>query len=157
MAKRIGIHPSFTNPIAVRRSVASGAVGSIDRGAPAKEGSGGAVAIMVDGDGTTSQRFSGIAKSVSTDTASVAGAVELYLPVPSLVYVGKPKVVGAADTQTEIDALGGKRVVFDLTTGDWTIDSAAVDGATNGIVIIGGSIADDALYFLVSPTCTVIE
>lgn len=157
MSKRIGLHPSSETAFAYRRIVGSGAAASIDRGAPTKEGTAGAVAIMVDGDGTTSQRFSGLSKSVSTDTASVAGVAEVYFPFPGLVYVAKPKTAGAANTQAEIDALAGKRTVFDLTTGDWTIDAAAVDGATNGLVIVGGNLQDDVLYFVVSPTVSIYE
>lgn len=154
---RFGIvHPN-QEAFAITRLVAAGAAGSIDRGAPAKEGSSGAVAVMADGEGTTSERFAGIAKSLSTDTVAAAGEVEVYLPVPGLVYVGSPTVAGAADTQAKIDALGGKRVVFDLTTGTWTIDSAAADAATNGVVIVGGSVEDDLLYFVVSPTITLFE
>lgn len=157
MSKRIGLHPASETALAYRRIVGSGGAATIDRGTPTKEGTAGAVAIMADGNGTTSERFSGLAKSVSTDTASVAGVVEVYFPFPGIVYFAKPKVAGAANTQAEIDALAGKRTVFDLTTGDWTIDAAAVDGATNGLVIVGGNLQDDVLYFVVSPTVSIYE
>lgn len=157
MSKRFSIvHPN-ADAFSVTRLVESGGAETIDRGTPTKEGSNGAVAIMTDGEGTTSERFSGIAKSVSSDTAAANGSVDVYLPVPGLVYAGSPKVSGAADTQAEIDALGGKRVVFDLTSTDWTVDTAAADAATNGVVIIGGSADDDLVYFVVSPTCTLFE
>jgi len=157
MSKRLSLHPSAETAFAYRRIVGSGAAATIDRGTPTKEGSNGAVAIMADGEGTTSQRFSGLAKSVSTDTAAAAGVVEVYFPFPGIVYSGKPKVAGAANTQAEIDALAGKRTVFDLTTGDWTVDAAAVDGATNCVVIIGGNLQDDSLYFVVSPSGALVE
>ncbi len=157
MSKRIGLHPSSETAFAYRRIVGSGGAATIDRGTPTKEGSAGAVAIMADGNGTTSERFSGLAKSVSTDTAAVAGVVEVYFPFPGIVYVAKPKTAGAANTQAEIDALCGKRTVFDLTTGDWTIDAGAADGATNGLVIMGGNLQDDVLYFVVSPTVSIYE
>jgi len=44
-----------------------------------------------------------------------------------------PKVAASWDTQAEYDALVGKRVLLDLTTGSYTI--LAVDGATSGCVI----------------------
>ena len=157
MAKRLAIASPLDETISINRIVASGAAGSIDRGTPAKEGSAGAVAIMVDGNCTTSERFSGIAKTVSTDTASAAGTVKLWLPLAGIKYVGSPKVAGACDTQAEIDALAGSRVVFDLTTGDWTVDTAAGDSATNGVVIIGGQLEQDLVYFWVSQSCTVFE
>lgn len=99
----------------------------------------GVVAVMTDGQGTTSQRFTGIAASVSTETASVAGNVDLVIPLPGLIYSGFAKTSSTADTQAEINALFQKRVVFDLTTGDWTVDAAATDAAINCVVIMGGN------------------
>jgi hypothetical protein len=102
------IEPQFSSsPI-----VASGTTESIKRGEPTKAGSAGAVAIMVDGDGTTSQRFTGIAKSESSETTSAAGNVTVWLPLPGLLYACKAKTASAADTQAEIDALYYKRVVL---------------------------------------------
>jgi hypothetical protein len=157
MAKRIGLFPASETALAFSRLVGSGGAATIDRGTPTKEGSNGAVAIMVDGNGTTSERFSGIAKSVSTDTAAASGVVEVYLPFPGHVYTASPKTAGAANTVAEIQALGGKRTVFDLTSGDWTIDAGAGDGATNGLVIVGGNPNEDVLYFVVSPTVSMFE
>jgi hypothetical protein len=151
MAKRFGIVHPADDAFSYKRAVASGAAASIDRGAPTKEDTT-EVAIMADGEGTTSQQFSGLAKSVSTDTAATAGTVELYLPLAGLIYVGSPKVAAAANTEAEILALCGKRIVFDLTTGDWTVDSAAVDDIGNAVVIVGGNPADDVVYFVVTHT-----
>lgn len=136
------------------RIVASGTAASIATGTPTKESTSGAVAIMVDGDGTTSQKFSGIAKNISTETASVAGRVDVIIPFPGIIYSGFAKSAAAADTQAEIDALAGKRVVFDLTSTDWTIDTAAANAATNGIVIVGGDYRTSVIYFMVSPQVT---
>lgn len=151
MSKRFGIVNPSSEAFSYKRAVASGAAASIDRGTPTKESST-SVAIMADGEGTTAEQFSGIAKSISTDTASTAGTVELYLPLPGLVYVGSPKVAGAANTEAEILALCGKRIVLDLTTGDWTVDTAAVDGIGNGVVIVGGNPGDDKVYFCMTHT-----
>lgn len=75
----------------------------------------------------------GIATSNSTQTASVAGTVD-YLPLtPGQIYMISPKVAASWDTQAEYDALVGKRVLLDLTTGSYTI--LAADGATYGCVI----------------------
>jgi hypothetical protein len=149
---RFGIvHPN-DNAFSIKRLVASGGAATIDRGAPTKEGSSGAVAIMTDGEGTTSERFSGIAKSVSTDTAAADGAVEVYLPLPGLVYVGSPKVAGAADTEAELLAIMGKRIVLDLTSTVWTVDTAATDAIGNAVVIVGGDYNNDLVYFVVTHT-----
>lgn len=141
---RTPLDPAF----AVRRTVASGAVASINNGEPTKESSGN-VAIMADGNGTTSENFSGIAKSVSTDTASVAGEVYTWLPLPGILYSAKAKSAAAADTQAEIDALMGKRVNFDLTASVWTVDTAAANAATNAVIIMGGEYQTSTVFFFV--------
>lgn len=141
------LDPVFSyNPI-----VASGAAVSIAAGSPTKNGTSGAVAAMVDGDGTTSQLFTGIAKSDSTDTASVAGRVQVWLPVPGLLYAGKAKTASLANTQALIDGLVNKRVVFDLTSTTWTVDTAAADATTNGLHIIGGDYRTSTINFIIGP------
>lgn len=144
--------PRFT---AQPNLVAAGGVATIQAGTPTKGADAaaaspwtGAVVPMVDGDGTTSQRFTGIAKSTSTDTASVAGAVTLWLPLPGYVYAAKAKTAANADTAAEVTALYGKRVVFDLTASFWSIDAAAADAVVNNVVIIGGDYQTQTLWFM---------
>lgn len=77
--------------------------------------------------------LTGIAYSTSTNTASLAGSVEV-VPINSEdVWLIKPAVAATWDTQAEYDALVGKRVLIDLTTLKYTI--LAADGATSGCVI----------------------
>lgn len=147
----------ISTPYSVRRIVAAGAVGTINAGEPTKSGSSGVVAIMADGDGTTSQKFAGISKSDSTDTVAAAGEVYTWLPFPGLIYEAKAKSAAAADTQAEIDALMDKRVVFDLTSSTWTVDTAAANAATNGLVIVGGNYQTSTIFFAVSPQCTILD
>ncbi len=136
-------------PFSVQRIVASGTAVSINAGEPTKQGSAGAVAICVDGDGTTSQLFTGIAKSASTDTAAAAGIVQVWIPFPGIVYQGNPKSATAANTAAKVAALQGKRVVFDLTGTAWTVDSAAADSASaNGLMIVGGDPGSNKLWFI---------
>jgi hypothetical protein len=127
--------------------VASGAVATIGQGVPTKAGTAGNVVPMVDGDGTTSQRFTGIAASVSTDTVAAAGSVWTMEPLNGLIYFGSPKVAGSCNTQAKINALQYKRVVFDLTSSSWTVDTAAADAATNVVVCTGGRYQSDLLEF----------
>ncbi len=143
--------------------VASGAVATIAAGTPTKAADAaaaspwtGAVVPMVDGDGSTSQRFTGLAKNTSTDTASVAGAVTLWLPLPGYNYASKSKSLAATDTQAEITALFGKRVVFDLTSSLWSIDTAAADAVANCVTIIGGDFQTSTVYFNYSPKGTML-
>lgn len=75
----------------------------------------------------------GIAASESTQTASVAGTVEV-VPLDSQdVFLIAPNSAAAFDTQAEYDALVGDRVLMDLTAGAYTL--LATDGATYGCVI----------------------
>lgn len=142
--------------------VAAGGAQTIKTGTPTKGADAtaaswtGAVVPMVDADGTSSQRFTGIAKSDSTDTASAAGSVDLWLPLPGIVYAAKAKTAATADTAAEVQALFGKRVVFDLTSSFWSVDAAAADAATNMVTIIGGDYLTQTLYFTYKVTGTVI-
>lgn len=79
----------------------------------------------------------GIAKSASTQTASTDGVVEVFLVDSKTVLRAKAKSSTAADTAAEILALAGKRVVLDLTTGVYTVDTAAADAAANGVILTG--------------------
>ena len=137
--------------------VAAGVVASIKAGEPTKTGAAGAVAIMVDADGTTTQRFTGVAKSDSSDTVASAGTVQVWLPLPGMIFAAKAKTASLANTQALIDALYGKRVIFDLTGTAWTIDTAAVDAATNCVVVMGGEFQTGTVYFAYSPSGTVFE
>lgn len=134
--------------------VASGGVGTIAPGTPTKGADAaaaswtGAVVPMVDGDGSTSQRFTGIAKNTSTDTASAAGLVTLWLPLPGLVYAGKSKTASNSNTIAKIQALFGKRVVFDLTSSVWSIDDGAADAVANAVVIIDGDPNTSTLHWV---------
>jgi hypothetical protein len=139
--------------------VASGAVGTISQGSPTKGADAtaaspwtGAVLPMVDGDGSTSQRFTGIAKNTSSDTASAAGSVITWLPLPGLVYGGQAKTASGANTAALVQALFGKRVVFDLTSSVWSIDAAANDAAANCVVIIDGDPNTSTLHWFYKQT-----
>ncbi len=97
----------------------------------------------------------GIAASDSTHTASVAGFVEVFLPLPGVVYRGKAKSAAAADTAAEIAALANKRSVFDLTSSVYTLDTAAADGATNGLIYTGtGDASNSEVDFQISVRAT---
>ena len=138
--------------------VASGTSASIGLGVPTKltSTSAGTVAVMVDGDGTTSQNFSGISKSDSTETATVAGSVTLWLPLPGMIYMGNAKTASDFNTAALVNAHVGRRVVFDLTSTVWSVDTAASDASTNGLVIIGGDYQNSIAYFTILPTVTIV-
>lgn len=144
--------------------VTSGAVGTIAAGTPTQPIDAAAASPylgtaipMVDGDGNTTERFAGIAKSDSTETATVAGSVEIWLPFPGIIYSGKAKTFSTVNTQAEVDALSGKRVLFDLTASVWTIDAAAADAVANCVVIISGDYTSGVLDFAYSSKGTVLD
>jgi len=143
--------------------VAAGAVSTIAAGTPTKAADAaaaspwtGAVVPMVDGDGDTADRFTGLAKSTSTETASVAGEVTLWLPLPGYNYACKAKTASTADTAAEVQALFGKRVVFDLTSSLWSVDAAAADAVANCVTIIGGDYQTQTLWFNYAPKGTML-
>lgn len=77
----------------------------------------------------------GIATSTSTQTATATGKVSVLPLLPGTIYLIEGKAPTGIDTQAEYDALVGKRLVLDLTSGKYTMDTAAGDGATNGCVV----------------------
>lgn len=91
--------------------------------------------------------FVGIAKSASTHTASADGSVDVYIPTADLVYESKVKTDSTFDTQAEIEALRGDRVVLDLTAGVYTLDVGAGDGANNAFYILGGDPVRKVVHF----------
>lgn len=164
MAKTFKINsqlsPEFINTGVI---VASGGASTIAVGTPAKSADAynantGAAVPMVDADGTTAQSFLGIAASTSTDTASAAGSVSLWTPVAGIQYSGFAKSATAVDTAAELAVLFHKAVFFDLTTGDWTVDTAAtVDSKVNCVIIVGGNISTGEVYFMYSPKGTYLN
>lgn len=157
MPKQVSIYDEGSQIQTMKWLVASGAAATINPGTPTKFSSAGAVIPMVDTDGTTSQRFAGIAKTTSTDTATVAGIVYTFIPLPGIIYAAGAKTASLANTQAKIDALKGQRSIFDLTgtvgpglTGRWTVDTAAGDGANNCLTIIGGEYQTSTIYFMYS-------
>lgn len=163
MSKIFSIDKGLSGSWQTQYIVASGTVASIATGVPTKLSTAdasvaGVVAVMVDGDGiVTGERFTGLGKVTSNETASAAGTVDTWAPVPGMLYRGFCKVAGSANTQAKINALMGKKVLFDLTTGDWTVDTTTADALINCAVIQGGIPAADEIQFYYSPKGTVLD
>ena len=149
--------------------VASGAVGTIASGTPAKRSGydgagfgGGAVVPMVTGDGligaaSARWQFAGIAKSTSTDIVATAGVVDLWVPISGLIYRAKSTTSTDTNTQAKINALMGKRVLFDLTSSNWTVDVSQTDALANCIVIVGGYPNSSEVQFMYAPKGTFMD
>ncbi len=107
----------------------------------------------------TNGRFVGLAKSDSTQTASVAGNVTTWLPIAGIVYASKPLVAGSCNTAAKLLALTGAAVDFSLsaaTSGTYTVSTAFTDASANALVIIGGDANSDTVQFVIKPTWSVL-
>ena len=82
----------------------------------------------------TTTAVCGIAMSNSTQTSTADGTIEVFVPLPGMIYLCAAKSSAAVDTQAEYDALVGKPVLFDLTGGVYTVDTASTNAA-DGLVI----------------------
>jgi len=158
----IKLHSASEDQFSVKALVAAGTAQSINAGeptllSPSTGTTNGLVKIAADGDptGADGHKFAGLAKSDSSDTVAAAGTVDIWLPMPGTVYKGKALVATAATSMAKIDALKFARVIFDLTATAWTVDTAATDAVTNGLVIIGGDYRKNEVHFLIIPTVTI--
>lgn len=113
---------------------------------------------LADGDSTigTDTSTVGVAASNSTHTATADGYIDVYVPLPGIVYEAKAKTAASVDTQAEIDALVGDRKVFDLTSSTYTVDEAAADAAANSIIIVGGDPDRQTLEFIIRANATIL-
>jgi hypothetical protein len=125
----------------------------IEAGIPVKLSAAGAVDVigLVDGDLTigTDTAMIGITATASTHTAGAVGLVDVYMPLPGVVYEMAATTAGNVDTAAEILALQNDRVTMDLAAGVYTIDENAGDGATNAFMIVGGNPTAGTLEFII--------
>lgn len=77
----------------------------------------------------------GIAAANSTQTASADGHVDVFEALPGAIYLCAAKSSTAIDTQAEYNAIVGDTVLFDLTAGVYTVDTAVV-ATTSGLLIV---------------------
>lgn len=129
------LNPGVFGTTGTKRYAVAAAATAILPGEPVAKALGGATvtAAATNTPVVATDFFAGIAATASTQTASVAGTVDVYPLIPNEVYLIKPNAPTSWDTQAEYDALVGDRVLIDLTTGSYTI--LATDGATSGCVI----------------------
>lgn len=130
------------------------------RGEPVKLKAAGSPYVIVLADnepviGTTTDVI-GIAATTSTATASADGYVDVYMPLQGLIYEASPTTIANVDTQTELNALVGDRVLFDLVSTVFTVDENAGNGATNGLLIVGGDISKGKIYFTIDSDATAL-
>ena len=108
-------------------------------------------ALITDNYGVvgTSLPLLGLTARASTHTAAAAGTVEVYLPLSGITYEAAATTAANVDTQAEIDALAGNRVLLDVIAAVTTVDEDLAEAVTNGIVITGGDPVRRTLTFTV--------
>lgn len=125
----------------------------IKLGQPVKLKSAGSRYVIPAADGDfvigTSTAFVGVAKTDSSHTATEDGEISVYIHNPRNVYIADAKDASLVDTDAKIKALQNKRVVLDLTSDKYTVDTAESDGATNSLVILGGDPVHGKVTFFV--------
>lgn len=139
--------------------VASGAAASIGPGEPLKMSASASqyVVLQADADLTigTDQPMPGVAANTSTDTTSADGVVQVWMPLPGVIYRVRALTAGLADTASEINALIGEYDVIDLTSSAFTLDTAAGSGANNAYLIVGGEATISSLHVMLRSDATV--
>lgn len=126
-------------------------------GEPVKVGGTGGLYVIPSADAeplTSAPTFVGIAATSSNHTATANGDIDVYLPAAGIVFGCKAKSAAAFNTVAEIDALRNALVLFDLTTGVYTVDTA-VTSATSGLKIVGGDASTSSVYFVVRSGATI--
>jgi len=140
--------------VPTRKVQTEAAATAINAGEPVKiKAAGSPYAIpLADADLTlgTDVEFLGIAATDSTHTASADGFIDVYVPVDGVVYEAKAKTAASVDTLSELNALLGDRVTFDLTSSVFTIDTDAGDAVGNAVHLIGGDPARKTVRFLIN-------
>lgn len=121
--------------------------------------------LIADGDGSQSQIIAGLVKGGPSKsagdsvTAAADGLVDVYVPLPGVIYAAKASVLANANTAAKIAALLGKRVKFDvgvLSAGQITVDTGDADNIANGVRIVGGNPATSEIYFMISASVSFI-
>lgn len=115
---------------------------AINPGEPVVRSLGAATVTRMYGTGTTGTTVPavgtdyvvGIAQTAGTQTASVAGTIQVLPLTSGTTWLANPLVAATWDTQSEYDALVGDRELIDLTSGAYTI--IAGDSANNGLVVM---------------------
>lgn len=108
---------------------------------------------LADGDLTigTDTAMVGIAASDSTHTAAADGHVDVYIPLPGIVYEAKATTAGNVAA-----TLVGDRITVDLTGTTYTMDENATDGANNAFYVTGVDTESDTIEFIIRADATIL-
>jgi len=113
------------------------------------------VIACVTGDHTigTDTAMLGLAANDSTATASADGVIDVYMPLPGIIYRAY------AHTGANVAAtIVGDRVDLDISAttdaGNWTINEDAGDTLTNAFCIVGVDTDNDTVDFIIRSGAT---
>lgn len=140
------------------------AVGAIQKGMLLKWKSNGSPFVIpcVDGDHTigTDTAIVGLAASDGTQTAAADGTIDVYMPLPGVVYEAYATTAANANTDAEIAALVGDRVGIDVSAtteaGDWTLDENEGEAQTFAFLIVGGDALRSTIKFIIRTGATML-
>ncbi len=142
----------------VQDRTSSGASATIKAGEPVKMAADGSpyVILLASGDPEVgTDIFVGIAMGESTETATADGVVEVFMPGSTSELACAATTSTNFDAQSEIDALVGDCVAFDLTTGTFTVDeNEGNDDNVHGLRIVGGDPDKAEVWFRVKSGVT---
>lgn len=120
--------------VAANSTGSDGTVSRIQPGEPVTKVAGAAgVLAAANNAPTTTLRIVGVASSVSNETASANGTVDVIPASPGQIWLATADVATSWDTQGEYNALCGARVLLKNASGVYTI--LASDSANNGCVV----------------------
>lgn len=119
------------------------------------------VTPSVTGDHTiaTDIKIFGLAATDSTHTAALDGYIDVYMPLPGIIYEAYAVTAANVNTQAEIDLLVGDRV--DLTVsattsaGDWSINEDLGDTVAQAFQIVGGNPDKSTIKFIIRNAATI--
>lgn len=99
----------------------------------------------------------GIAASQSTETTTADGTVNVYLPLPGVVYRCKATTASNINTAAKLLGVTFDCVTFDLSTTTFTVDeNETSDENVHGLRIVGGNISQGTVDFTINPRCTIL-
>jgi hypothetical protein len=102
----------------------------------------------------------GLTASTGTHTAAADGYIDVYMPLPGVIYEGYASTASNIATQALLDAYAGDRVPMEISAttlaGDWTIDENGAEGQTNPFLIVGGDPVAGTIKFMIRTGATAL-
>jgi len=132
----------------------SGASATIKPGEPVKKSGNFVIALATGDPEIGTDLVVGIAKSESTETSSADGTIEVYRPLPGIVYRTAVTTPANIDTAAELLGILNDSVTYDLTTGTYTVDEDEGDDPdVHGLIIIDGNTSEGTVDYIFNQNC----